>query len=103
MLGPYWAVGPGRQWKIDEDGLIARSDLDRDAQPSGDWQIVGAVEYNNFGHVVRRWRSWWTLRAAIQASAVPWLYKNGKQRVFILDEDHGHLREWRSPTPYAIR
>ncbi len=66
-------------------------------KPSGQWHLLGAVERNNFGYIVRRWTfaEIWDV-----PDAIPWLYKNGKQRVFILDRDHGTVREWTAPSPF---
>lgn len=62
--------------------------------PSDSWRLLGAVERNNFGRVVRRYSMAEVLESA---STIPWKFKNGKQRTFVLDFDHGHMREWRSP------
>ncbi len=60
--------------------------------PSGQWKVTGAVERNNFGAVVRRF----TLEEILNdPEAIPWKFKNGKQRTFITDFDHGSHREWR--------
>lgn len=64
--------------------------------PSGDWRVEGALEFGRGytgGHVVRRY----TL-ADILANRVPWFYKNGVQRCYVKDYDHGHYRVWMSPT-----
>ncbi len=62
--------------------------------PSGQWRITGAVERNNFGHVVRVY-TWDELQAA--TNTIPWTWKNGAQRTYVRDLDHGTIREWRSP------
>lgn len=59
--------------------------------PSGDWLLLGAAEYR-FGRVVRRYSV-----DEIRAGRVPWFYKNGAQRCFVRDRDHGTMREWQSP------
>ena len=66
--------------------------------PSGQWRVIGAVERNNFGHAIR----FYSL-AEVLRDAIPWQFKNGKQRTFIRDLDHGTIREWRSPRHYVIR
>ncbi len=61
---------------------------------SGNWRLLGAVTRNNFGRVVRTWtfdEIWDNPRG------IPWKFKNGKQRTFIQDWDHGTIREWGSP------
>lgn len=70
----------------EETGEIGR----RDSMPSGQWKLVGAREYNNFGYCVARY----SLNDIIEG-AVPWRWKNGKARCYIVDWDHGTFREWR--------
>lgn len=77
--------------RLQEDGCITRPAIGMN-EPSGEWRVIGAVERNNFGHVVRRF----TL-ADVLAGGIPWQFKNGQQRTFIQDMDHGTRREWRSP------
>lgn len=61
---------------------------------SDQWRVTGAVSRNNFGGVTRRY----TLAEVINDPAsIPWRWKNGAQRTFITDLDHGTHREWRSP------
>lgn len=58
------------------------------------WRIVGAVECNNFGRVVREY----TLEQVLaDPGAIPWTHKNGTQRTFVRDFDHGAYRQWASP------
>lgn len=64
--------------------------------PSGEWRIVGATEYDNFGNIRRTYTLAEILRGRVD-SAGGWRYKNGKQRTFVMDFDHGARREWRSP------
>jgi hypothetical protein len=33
---------------------------------------------------------------------VPWFYKNGKQRCYVLDYDHGYNRVWGSPRLLSV-
>ena len=76
---------------LHSDGCISRQSFG----PSGKWRVTGAVQRNNFGHAVRRY----TLAQILENPAsIPWRAKNGKQRTFIIDLDHGTSREWRSPT-----
>lgn len=62
--------------------------------PSEKWRIVGAHEYNNFGRCVR----FYTLAEILEnPGVIPWQYKNGKQRTYLADIDHGTRRGWGSP------
>jgi hypothetical protein len=75
-----------------EGGLIAR-ESGRDVpssycRPSGQWILRGAVERNNFGNVVRRYS-----QAEVLSGNIVWHHRNGKQKVFLLDIDHGTNRE----------
>ncbi len=78
---------------MDNDGLISRPSIKMPA--SGQWKVTGAVEYNNFGHIVAR-----LTLADVKAAcnAIDWQYKNGKQRIFLTDLDHGTHRTWGSPS-----
>lgn len=77
---------------LHEDGCISRPGIKM--EPSGAWKVIGAVEYNNFGNAVRRF----TLAQILESpESIPWKCKNGAQRVFIQDLDHGTRREWRGP------
>lgn len=77
------------------DGGIGRPAIHM--QPSGEWKVTGAVELNNFGGVVRRYSLAEIVR---NPSAIPWKFKNGKQRTHVTDLDHGHKRMWASPDHY---
>lgn len=98
ICNPDGALRPTKNvWHGDElyhlytDGTIGRPQIG--LLPSGDWRITCAVEYNNFGRVVRRY----SLADILEkGNALPWKFKNGKQRLFIRDMDHGTLREWRN-------
>jgi hypothetical protein len=69
--------------------------------PSGDWRLLGAVEYRTvFGRTVKTRRY---STEDIRAGRVPWLWKNGKQRCYVVDYDHGTRRMWASPTGYYSR
>lgn len=85
----------GEYFNILPDGCICRRTGYMKAEPpSGQWRIVGAVERNNFGNVTRRY----TLAEILaDPDAIPWRWKNGAQRVFLRDFDHGTIREWGSP------
>lgn len=61
---------------------------------SGQWRVVGAVTRNNLGGVTRRW----SLADILEhPQDISWRHKNGKQKTFLRDCDHGGNREWRSP------
>lgn len=78
-------------WEMNHKGWVIRPGL---VSGSPSWRVVGAVRFNNFGHWVRRY----SLEEILQApSAIPWQHKNGRQRVHILDHDHGAMRMWGSP------
>ena len=88
-----WAIQYGSEYmEMDEDGLISRPTIGMKA--SGEWRVTGAVERNNFGYVICR-LSLADVKAA--CNSLEWHYKNGKQRIFVTDLDHGTQREWRSP------
>jgi hypothetical protein len=77
---------------IHADGSVSRPAIGM--PPSGNWRIIGAVERNNFGRAVHHY----TLADILtKGDAIPWQFKNGKQRTFIRDLDHGTVREWASP------
>lgn len=60
--------------------------------PSPNWRIEGAVEYRKvFGNEVISKR--YSLQDILDRK-VPFQYKNGKQRCFIRDYDHGACRFW---------
>jgi hypothetical protein len=68
--------------------------------PSKDWILTGAVELKMvFGSLTAiRHYSVWDIRNKI----VPWFFKNGGQRCFITDEDHGYSRVQMSPRLLAV-
>ena len=78
-------------WLLHSDGAIERPGLVR--PNAATWRIVGAVAYNNFGSVVRRY----TLNDILSGVYIEWQFKNGHQRPFVRDFDHGTMREWRHP------
>jgi hypothetical protein len=92
-----WIISYGAEYmRMDEDGNVSRPAINMPA--SGQWRITGAVERNNFGHVTAR-----LTLADIKAAcnSLNWQWKNGKQRLFIQDYDHGTRREWR--TKHSVR
>ncbi len=72
----------------EKTGNISRPAIGMKA--SGDWKVYGAVRRNNFGHVVTR-----VSFPDIVAGAIKdWQHKNGAQKWFVRDIDHGTMREW---------
>jgi len=85
----------GAAWTLHDNGNIQRHDVPAPYdQPSGQWRITGAVTRDNFGNALRRY----TLAEILAGpAAIPWKFRNGKQRTFLQDYDHGAAREWNSP------
>jgi hypothetical protein len=83
-------------WTIHENGDVQRHDVPAPYnQPSGNWSITGAVERNNLGGAVRHY----TLAEVLANPAgIPWKFKNGEQRTFLTDIDHGTPREVAGPS-----
>lgn len=79
----------GECWKLHADGRIERPGL---VAPSGSWRVLGAVRFNNFGAVAERF----TLQEVLTVP-IRWHHKNGKQRVHVVDWDHGTRRVWMCP------
>lgn len=76
--------------KLHDNGNIERTGS-RSFGPSGQWRVTGAVTLNNFGKVTQRFSLGDILH---MPSTIPWKFKNGKQRTFICDFDHGSNRMW---------
>ena len=93
LIGHIFDSAGNEYMPVYEGGLIARESRagmpETYWRPSGKWVLTGAVERNNFGHVVRRYSLSDLLRLPIN-----WQHKNGKQKVFITDLDHGARRIW---------
>lgn len=87
----------GERYVVNELGQISR---DGGKTFFKQWTIEGAVELNNFGHVVRRYTRDDVLTSP---DSIAWKFKNGKQRTFMRDRDNGTLREWASPSHYAFK
>lgn len=81
--------------RLHENGQIER--LDGHAGPSENWRVTGAVTRNNFGYVTARW----TLDEILSGESIPWRFKNGRQRTFLRDYDHGTGREWGHPAHHV--
>jgi len=93
-------IGPDETMPVTAEGFITRVMYVPHGPPtwlvrgSASWRIIGAVTCNNFGHVVKRW----TCREVLDTpEAIPWKWKNGKQRSYLLDYDHGSNRRRESP------
>ncbi len=81
----------GETMYMDVDtGNISRGNM----EASGEWRVVGAVMYNNFGHIVARAY----LADIVAGNIKDWHYKNGKQKWHVMDYDHGTHRVWMNPT-----
>lgn len=82
----------GTYYHVGTDGCISYTHADGFKVQSSDWRLVGAVEYKTvFGNtvVVRHY----TFKDIVEKK-VPWKYKNGKQRCYVKDYDHGSFRVW---------
>lgn len=62
-------------------------------QPSFNWRVTGAQEYDKFG---RPNGLHYSLEDVLY-TRIEWKFKNGNQRVHITDYDHGTWRVWGSP------
>lgn len=85
-IGHIYDSSNGEYLPVFEGWLIGRQGWPRG---SGKWLLTGAVEYNNFGHVVRRYS-----QEELLSAEIPWTHKNGKQRTHLTDLDHGTRRTW---------
>lgn len=74
---------------LHDDGTISRPAIGMH-KASGQWRIRGAVQLNNFGHIVQRF----TLADIQSGTPIEWKHKNGKQKTFVCDFDHGTNRMW---------
>ena len=90
---PYRTIRHGAEYMhLYENGTISRPAINMKA--SGKWQVIGAVTLNNFGYAVK----FYSLADVFNNPGfIEWQHKNGKQKTFIRDLDHGTMREWRSP------
>ena len=82
-----------RYYTLHDNGMISQNGTG----PSNQWMVTGAVRLNNFGYEVERFTLAEVLRGGIE-----WRHKNGKQRVHIVDSDHGTTRVWMNPTHEVI-
>jgi hypothetical protein len=57
--------------------------------PSKEWIWKGAWIKNNFGH-----NMFFFTPEGLLDDDIDWQYKNGKQRLFVVDIDHGTTRNW---------
>lgn len=87
-----WTITYGNEyWKMREDGAISRPNLV--TYNPDTWRVLGAVRLNNFGNVVERF----SLDDIKAGKVGKWQYANGKQRIFVVDVDHGTHRRWCCP------
>lgn len=63
---------------------------------SGNWVLLGAVRFNNFGYQVE------FIGQQRIHTIQDWQFKNGKQKWHIVDADHGTKRVWMNPTHRLI-
>ena len=81
----------GEYMDLYDNGYIGRNNI----TPSGEWKVIEAIRFNNFGHEVERI----SFKDLIYINK-DWFYKNGKQKYHVVDYDHGTLRTWMSPKHY---
>ena len=93
-IGYIYTANNGEYLSVWEGGFISRQE---GKVPSGQWRVLGAIERNNFGNVVRRYSLEELLQGGIQ-----WTPKNGAQKVFLRDNDHGGIREWRGGHFFSV-
>lgn len=86
----YYYQQQREEFIVDEYGSISRPAIGMKA--SGQWEVVGAVRFDNFGHQVE----FVPFPRCFEESR-EWLHKNGKGQWFIKDRDHGTLRVQMSP------
>ena len=85
-----------RQMTIVRNGLYYYMDVNTGnissdtLNESGEWRVVGAVKYNNFGQITARAY----LADIIAGNIKDWQYKNGKQKWHVMDYDHGTHKIW---------
>jgi hypothetical protein len=87
-----WSINHGGEyWTMREDGAISRPKLvPYDVET---WHVVGAVRFNNFGSIAQLY----SLDDIKTGNVGNWQYRNGKQRIHVIDFDHGSRRTWMSP------
>lgn len=95
-MKPRTICSGGSYYRLHVNGNIER--LDMKLEPSDQWRVVGAVQMNNFGRVVKRFSLQDILR---DPASIPWRNKNGTQCTHLLDFDHGTIRQWNSP-PHSV-
>lgn len=81
---------------LHDNGNISRPKIGMNV-PSGQWKAIGAFRFNNFGHVVEII----PLETILSDKQLQWFFKNGKQRLHLVDLDHGTRRVWMSPKHYV--
>ncbi len=96
-MGPIILRTNAGAYNVNERGLITS---DNAPTPSGHWRLTGAVELGR-GFTGGRVLKAYTFDDILN-NRVPWFYKNGKQRCFVQDFDHGAHRVWMSPALRAV-
>ncbi len=87
-------VQAGETFVVNELNQFSRPKLiasDGIGYPSNQWLLSGAVEFR-FGRPIKQYSV-----DDIVNKRVPWFYKNGKQRCFFTQYDHGHWTISMSP------
>jgi hypothetical protein len=92
---PYTIIWkPTEHYRLFPDGTLERDipGAPNYGKRSFDWRVLGAVELTNAGH----WRRRFTLEQVLY-EGIEMKHKNRKQKVHIVDYDHGEQRMWGSP------
>jgi hypothetical protein len=93
-------VRPNETFFVNERNQIFRTRPGNETTPSDDWKLLGAVEFGrgkNSESVIKHY-----CMADIRLGRVVWTYKNGKQKAFYQQYDHGVISISMSPCPYYI-
>jgi len=99
--------GSNRDAQVDELFQLTRPH----APPSGQWLLMGAVRTDNFGQEMERvkfvcdccHRPYPDALKQLERIQDDWTWKNGSQKWYAIDYDHGSQRVWRMPEGYSIR
>ena len=101
-------IGPSRDSSVTDQFRLVRPSFH---EPSNQWILMGAVRSNNFGAAVERvmfvcaccHRPLPGAEDALRRIQNDWTWKNGSQKWYALDYDHGSTRQWCAPEGYSIR
>lgn len=84
-----------QDWKgyLWDGGYIERTDIP--VPPSHAWRAVCIRRYNNLGYEVERISiETGDTCGVARVNSIVWNYKNGKPRWYMVDIDHGTMREY---------